>query len=93
MKWFQIAENLENAARADSYFIERKLFPNVDYYSAILLYTIDLDVDMFPPLFAMSRIAGWSAHILEQMANNRLIRPESNYIGPMGLEWVPVDQR
>jgi citrate synthase len=92
-KWFQIAENLENAARADSYFIERKLFPNVDYYSAILLYTIDLDVDMFPPLFAMSRIAGWSAHILEQMANNRLIRPESNYTGPMGLEWVPVSQR
>ena len=92
-KWFQIAENLENAARADSYFIERKLFPNVDYYSAILLYTIDLDVDMFPPLFAMSRIAGWSAHILEQMANNRLIRPESNYTGPMGLQWVPVSQR
>lgn len=92
-KWFQIAEKLENAARADSYFIERKLFPNVDYYSAILLYTIDLDVDMFPPLFAMSRIAGWSAHILEQMANNRLIRPESNYTGPMGLEWVPVSQR
>lgn len=92
-KWFQIAENLENAARADSYFIERKLFPNVDYYSAILLYTIDLDVDMFPPLFAMSRIAGWSAHILEQMANNRLIRPESHYIGPMGLKWVPVNQR
>lgn len=92
-KWFQIAERLENAARADSYFIERKLFPNVDYYSAILLYTIDLDMDMFPPLFAMSRIAGWSAHILEQMANNRLIRPESHYIGPMDLEWVPINQR
>ncbi len=91
--WFQIAENLENAARADEYFIERKLYPNVDYYSAILLYTINLDVDMFTPLFAMSRIAGWSAHILEQMANNRLIRPRSNYTGEQDLNWVPVDQR
>ncbi len=92
-KWFDLAEKLEQAALADDYFIKRKLFPNVDYYSAILLYTIDLDVDMFTPLFAMSRIAGWSAHVLEQMANNRLIRPRANYIGEQGLTWVPVDQR
>ncbi|MBZ0279811.1 MAG: citrate synthase [Anaerolineae bacterium] len=92
-KWFQIAKKLADTARADSYFIERKLYPNVDYYSAILLYTINLDVDMFPPLFAMSRVAGWTAHIIEQFANNRLIRPDLNYIGPMGLQWVPVDQR
>ena len=92
-QWFEVAEKLEQAARADDYFIERKLFPNVDYYSAILLYTIDLDVEMFTPLFAMSRIAGWSAHILEQMANNRLIRPSSNYVGPMDLEWVPISER
>lgn len=93
LKWFQIAKNLADTARADDYFIERKLYPNVDYYSAILLYTIDLDVDMFPPLFAMSRVAGWTAHIMEQFANNRLIRPDVNYVGPMGLQWVPVDQR
>lgn len=93
LKWFQIAKNLADAARADDYFIERKLYPNVDYYSAILLYTIDLDVDMFPPLFAMSRVAGWTAHIMEQYANNRLIRPDVNYVGPMGLPWVPVEQR
>jgi citrate synthase len=92
-KWFEIAKKLAETARADQYFIERKLYPNVDYYSAILLYTIDLDVDMFPPLFAMSRIAGWTAHIIEQYANNRLIRPDVTYIGPMGLQWVPVDQR
>lgn len=92
-KWFQIAKKLADTARADSYFIERKLYPNVDYYSAILLYTIDLDVDMFPPLFAMSRIVGWTAHIIEQFANNRLIRPDLNYVGPMGLQWVSVDQR
>jgi citrate synthase len=92
-KWFELADKLEQTARADDYFIERKLFPNVDYYSAILLYTIDLDVDMFTPLFAMSRIAGWTAHVLEQMADNRLIRPRANYTGPQDLVWVPADQR
>lgn len=92
-KWFDIAYNLAQTAAKDSYFIERKLYPNVDYYSAIVLYTIHLDIDMFTPLFAMSRIAGWSAHIFEQKANNRLIRPDSDYVGPMGLKWVPPSQR
>ncbi|MEO8607507.1 MAG: citrate/2-methylcitrate synthase [Chloroflexota bacterium] len=92
-KWFEIAKKLAETARADQYFIERKLYPNVDYYSAILLYTIDLDVDMFPPLFAMSRVVGWTAHIIEQFTNNRLIRPDVTYIGPMGLQWVPIEQR
>lgn len=91
--WFQIADQLAQLARADQYFIERNLYPNVDYYSAIVLYTIDLDVDMFTPLFAMSRIAGWTAHIMEQQANNRLMRPEVKYTGPMDLEWVPLDKR
>jgi citrate synthase len=92
-KWFEIAQKLEDRALADPYFIERKLYPNVDYYSAILLYTLDLDVDMFPPLFAMSRVVGWTAHIMEQFANNRLIRPDSNYVGPMGLEWTALSKR
>jgi citrate synthase len=91
--WFDIADKLANLARADQYFIERNLYPNVDYYSAIVLYTLDLDVDMFTPLFAMSRIAGWTAHIMEQQANNRLMRPEVLYTGPMDLKWTPVDQR
>jgi citrate synthase len=92
-KWFEIADTLANLARADGYFVERKLYPNVDYYSAIVLSTIDIDVDMFTPLFAMSRIAGWTAHIMEQFSDNRLIRPDSNYIGPVGLEWTPLDRR
>ncbi|GAB4529732.1 MAG: citrate synthase [Anaerolineae bacterium] len=91
-KWMEVAEKLANTARADEYFIERKLYPNVDYYSAILLYTLDLDIDMFTPLFAMSRIAGWSANIIDQMGG-RLIRPDANYVGPMDLKWTPVDQR
>lgn len=91
-KWFQIADDLANLARADEYFIERKLYPNVDYYSAIVLYTLNLDIDMFTPLFAMSRIVGWAANVIDQMSG-RLIRPDANYVGPMGLKWVPVDQR
>jgi citrate synthase len=93
LKWFQIAKQLADTARADQYFIERKLYPNVDYYSAIVLYTLHIDVDMFTPLFAMSRVAGWSAHIMEQFANNRLIRPDLTYTGPMDLPWIPIDQR
>jgi len=91
-KWLEIAKKLANTAAQDEFFIERKLFPNVDYYSAILLYTLDLDVDMFTPLFVMSRIAGWSAHIIDQMGG-RLIRPKANYVGPMELEWKPVSAR
>lgn len=91
-KWFEIAKNLEEVALQDDYFKERKLFPNVDYYSAIVLYTLDLPAEMFTPLFAMSRIAGWTAHIINQMGG-RLIRPRANYVGPMDLTWTPVDQR
>jgi citrate synthase len=92
-KWYDIAKQLDDAARADSYFIDRRLYANVDYYSAIVLYTLNIDIDMFPPLFAMSRIAGWCAHVVEQMKDNRLIRPDVNYVGPMDLPWTPVDQR
>lgn len=91
-KWYDIAVKLADTARADDYFIQRNLYPNVDYYSAIVLYTLDLDIDMFTPLFAMSRIAGWSAHVIEQMSG-RLIRPTANYVGPEDLTWTPIDER
>ncbi len=91
-KWCDIAVKLAETARADEYFIKRNLYPNVDYYSAIVLYTLDLDVDMFTPLFAMSRIAGWSAHVIAQMGG-RLIRPKANYIGPRDRKWAPIDDR
>ncbi|MBK9124216.1 MAG: citrate/2-methylcitrate synthase [Chloroflexi bacterium] len=92
-KWFEIAEKLDALARSDQYFIDRNLYANVDYYSAIVLYTLDIDIDSFTPLFAMSRIAGWSAHVIEQVQNNKLIRPDLNYVGPMGLPWTPVEAR
>jgi citrate synthase len=91
-QWFQIAEGLEKAALADDFFIERQLYPNVDYYSAIVLYTLGIPTDTFTPLFAMARIAGWTAHIIEQIGG-RLIRPTANYVGPMDLEYVPVENR
>lgn len=91
-KWFEIAKKLDEAARADDYFIERNLFPNVDYYSAIVLYTLELDIDMFTPLFVMARMAGWTAHIVDQM-QGRLIRPKAKYVGPMDLSWTPVEER
>jgi citrate synthase len=91
-RWYDIATTLAEAALADDYFIDRKLYPNVDYYSAIVLYTLDLEVDMFTPLFAMSRIAGWSAHVIAQMGG-RLIRPKANYVGPFDLKWTPVKDR
>ena len=92
-KWFEIADSLAKLARSDQYFIDRNLYPNVDYYSAIVLYTLDLDVDMFTPLFAMSRMAGWTAHIIEQFTDNRLIRPTADYTGEIDKPWLPIEQR
>ena len=92
-KWFQIAEKLETLALADDYFKERRLFANVDYYSAIVLYTLNIPVDFFTPLFAMSRMAGWTAHVIEQWADNRLIRPKANYVGEIDTPWVAIADR
>jgi citrate synthase len=91
-KWFEIAAKLEECARSDDYFIERRLYANVDYYSAIVLYTLHLEVDMFTPLFVMSRMAGWTAHIIDQMTG-RLIRPKANYVGPIDLSWTAIEER
>ncbi len=90
---FHVAKALADLAAADSHFIERKLFPNVDYYSAIVLDAVGIESDMMTPLFAMSRIAGWSAHIMEQWADNRLIRPKATYIGPDNLTCVSIEKR
>lgn len=83
--WYDTAQELELLARADQYFIERNLFPNVDYYSAVVLYMLGIPMDQFTSLFALSRVVGWTAHVLEQLANNRLIRPSAEYVGPVGL--------
>ncbi|WP_119065275.1 citrate/2-methylcitrate synthase [Aggregatilinea lenta] len=92
-KLIDVALELEELALADEYFIERKLFPNVDYYSAIVLDAIGIETDMMTPLFAMSRVAGWTAHIIEQWHDNRLIRPRGTYIGPVDQVWTSIDER
>ncbi|HEY4832093.1 MAG TPA: citrate/2-methylcitrate synthase, partial [Waddliaceae bacterium] len=71
---------------------EKKLFPNLDFYSALAYHFCGIPTPMFTPLFVFSRIAGWSAHCLEQRANNKLIRPISNYIGPKLRTWKPIEK-
>jgi len=72
---------------------EKKLFPNVDFYSADLYHFCGIPTDMFTPLFVISRITGWSAHVIEQRANNKLIRPDAEYIGPAPREFIPIERR
>ncbi len=72
---------------------EKKLPPNVDFYSASVYHSLGIDHDLFTPIFAVSRVSGWLAHILEQYENNRLIRPRAEYTGPGMQEYVPVEKR
>jgi citrate synthase len=92
-EWYDVARTLEERAMQDPYFRDRNLGANVDFYSAPLLYAIGIPVDAFTCMFAMSRIVGWTAHVYEQQANNRLIRPLANYTGPHGVAYVPIEAR
>ena len=69
------------------------IYPNVDFYSATTYHCIGLELDLFTPMFALSRIAGWSGHVLEQLADNRLFRPKAQYVGPHEVPYAPIDQR
>ena len=71
----------------------RRLYTNVEFYSAAVLSAVGLPGDMFTPTFAVSRVTGWTAHVLEQVANNRLIRPQSEFVGPMDKKFVAIEQR
>ena len=92
-KWYDVAYEIEQLSRQDDYFVDRKLFANVDYYSAVVLFSIGLPMDQFTCVFAISRVAGWTTHVLEQLADNRLIRPKANYTGPMDVAFVPLADR
>lgn len=85
---FPVAERIEAVMQR-----EKKLFPNLDFYSALAYHFIHIPVHFFTPLFVMSRVAGWSAHLLEQRAHNKLIRPLSHYIGPGKQEWKAIHDR
>ena len=69
------------------------ILPNVDFYSATTYYSIGLAIDLFTPIFAMSRIAGWVGHCIEQLSDNKLIRPRCDYVGPHGVEYVALERR
>ena len=87
--WFEMSERIEAFVKG-----EKGLNPNVDFYSASLYYTMGIAIDLYTPIFAVSRISGWTAHVLEQYSNNRLIRPRTDYIGPTyPQQYLTVDQR
>jgi len=85
---FPVSERLEHVMRR-----EKKMFPNLDFYSATAYHFCDIPTAMFTPLFVISRITGWAAHIIEQRADNRLIRPNADYVGPDPRPYVPIDKR
>ena len=88
-RWFEMSKRIETLVTG-----EKKLYPNVDFYSASTYHTLGIDIDLYTPIFAVSRISGWTAHCLEQYANNRLIRPRTDYIGPQHPQTLlPLDQR
>jgi citrate synthase len=77
----------------ETVFAERGLYPNVDFYAATVYHYLGIPTDLFTPVFSVSRMAGWTAHVMEQHADNRLIRPDSEYIGERNLTWTPLSER
>jgi citrate synthase len=95
MKVYALAKSVEETALnlLEEYKPGRRLQTNVEYYTALLLHGLDLPVELFSPTFAISRAAGWIAHCREQQRQNRIIRPQSQYVGPMDRQWSPLDSR
>jgi citrate synthase len=88
-RWFEMSRAIELYINR-----EKKLNANVDFYSASTYATLGIDIDLYTPIFAVSRIAGWAAHVIEQLDDNRLIRPRAEYIGPVyPTPWIPVEKR
>ena len=87
-KWYEMSRVIE-----DFMLNEKGMYPNVDFYSASAYYSMGIPIDLYTPIFALSRVSGWVAHVLEQYSNNTLIRPVAEYVGPNDLTYVPIDKR
>ncbi|SDW96311.1 citrate synthase [Marininema mesophilum] len=87
-KWYEMSIKIDEIVQA-----EKGLKPNVDFYSASTYYYLGIPLNLFTPIFAISRISGWTAHILEQYGDNRLIRPRADYVGPTNQKYIPIDER
>jgi 2-methylcitrate synthase len=86
--WYEISEAIERTVAE-----QKGLYPNVDFYAASVYHTLGIPTDLMTPIFAIARMAGWTAHVREQYADNRVIRPGSEYVGPRDRAWVPIDER
>jgi citrate synthase len=88
LRWYELSRRIEQAV------MDRKhLYANVDFYSASCYFMMGIPIDLFTPVFAVSRVAGWCAHVLEQYADNRLIRPRAEYVGQKDVPYIPLDRR
>ncbi|WCN37235.1 citrate synthase [Aneurinibacillus uraniidurans] len=87
-QWYEMSVKIDEMVSG-----EKGLKPNVDFYSASVYHSLNIPRDLFTPIFAISRMSGWTAHILEQYENNRLIRPRAEYVGPVNAKYVPVSER
>lgn len=87
-QWFRMSDRIQHVMLE-----EKQLYANVDFYSASAYYVMGIPIDLYTPLFAASRISGWSAHVMEQLENNRLIRPRSEYVGPTNKTVTPLERR
>ncbi|MBO0720056.1 MAG: citrate synthase [Blastocatellia bacterium] len=92
-KWFDMSQRIEQLVVAEMDRRQKPIRPNVDFYSASTYYMLGIPLDLYTPIFAVSRISGWTAHVLEQYANNKLIRPRSEYTGELDLQYIPLDRR
>jgi citrate synthase len=92
-RWLRISEAIQETMAQEMERRGRKVYPNVDFFSASVYYTLGIPLDLFTNLFACARMAGWTAHVTEQLRDNRLIRPESNYVGPADRWVLPIDDR